>query len=105
MGAILRGLDARETAAIRSFARHFGLAFQTADDLLDQTAPVEEAGKDVGRDGNIATLVSLLGPGRARLTCQEHLSHAEAALAETRVSPGPIRAVMRRVFAARLASA
>lgn len=98
MGAILRGLDNERLEAVRRFARHFGLAFQTADDLIDQTATADQAGKDVDKDGDKATLVSLFGPRHARLTCQQHLAHAEEALAESGVSAAPFRALMMGLF-------
>ncbi|UJW84630.1 polyprenyl synthetase family protein [Devosia sp. SL43] len=101
MGAILRGLEAERLEAVRRFARHFGLAFQTADDLLDRTDTAEQAGKDVGKDGDKATLVSLFGASHARMTCQQHLAHAEQALADSGVSAAPVRALMMRLFDAR----
>lgn len=101
MGAILRGLDDDRLEAVRQFGRHFGLAFQTADDLLDRTGTAEQAGKDVGKDGDKATLVSLFGANHARLTCQQHLAHAEQALAESGINAAPIHALMMRLFDAR----
>ena len=93
MGAIVRGLEGERLEAVRRFARHFGLAFQTADDLLDHTATAQQAGKDVGKDGGKATLVSLFGTSHARLTCQQHLVHAEQALVDSGVSAAPMRAL------------
>lgn len=104
MGAVLRGLDDRQVAAIRSFARHFGLAFQTADDLLDQTAKTAEAGKDVGQDGQKPTLVSLLGVEQAKLSCAEHLAQAKRALAEARIDATRLDELVARVFQARNAA-
>lgn len=101
MGAILRGLDNDRLEAVRRFARHFGLAFQTADDLLDRNGTAEQAGKDVGKDCDKATLVALFGADQARLTCQQHLAHAEKALAESGINDAPVRALMIRLFEAR----
>ena len=98
MGAIFRGLDNERLEAVRRFARHFGLAFQTADDLLDLTETAEQAGKDVGKDGDKANLVSLFGASHARLTCQQHLSLAEQALIDSGVSAAPFRALMMSLF-------
>ena len=98
MGAILRGLESERLEAVRRFARHFGLAFQTADDLLDRTDTAEQAGKDVGKDGDKATLVSLFGASQARLTCQQHLIHAEQALVDSGVAAAPFRALMMGLF-------
>ncbi|MES3022028.1 MAG: polyprenyl synthetase family protein [Pseudomonadota bacterium] len=100
MGAIFRGLESERLEAVRRFARHFGLAFQTADDLLDRTDTAAQAGKDVGKDGGKATLVSLFGPGHARLSCQQHLAHAEQALVDSGVSAAPFHALMMWLFGA-----
>lgn len=104
MGAILAGLDDPAIDAVQRFARHFGLAFQTADDLLDQTASSAQIGKDTAKDSDKATLVSLFGATQARLTCQDHLARADAALVESGVSAAPIRALMARLFDTRQAN-
>jgi geranylgeranyl diphosphate synthase, type II len=101
MGAILRGLEGERLEAVGRFARHFGLAFQTADDLIDRNETAEEAGKDVGKDGDKATLVSLFGDDRARLTCRQHIAHAEEALLASGINDAPIRALMSRLFETR----
>lgn len=98
MGAILRGLDDERMQAIGKFARHFGLAFQTADDLVDKIETSDSAGKDVGKDGDKATLVSLFGAERARSTCLKHLGDAEMALSESGVDSPQIRALMARLL-------
>ncbi|KKB78200.1 hypothetical protein VW35_11065 [Devosia soli] len=105
MGAVLRGLDEPRVDAVRRFARHFGVAFQTADDLIDRNGSAGEAGKDVQKDGDKATLVSLFGASQAHLTCQEHLAHAEQALIDSGVNAAPIREMMQRLFATRKAVA
>lgn len=96
MGAILRGLPEARIEAVRRFARHLGLAFQTADDLLDKLADPKDIGKDVLKDGDKATLVSLFGARRARLTCEQHLEAAEAALYESGVTAAPIQALVAK---------
>lgn len=101
MGAILRGLEDRQVEAVRRFARHFGLAFQTADDLIDQTASADEAGKDVAKDGEKATLVSLFGASQASLACQQHLASAQQALSESGIAAAPIHALMTGLFQSR----
>ncbi len=98
MGAMLRGLPDEEVEAVGLFASHLGLAFQTADDLLDSNATADEAGKDVGKDGNKTTLVTLFGEQAALLSYREHLDKAEAALLQTRVNAPPLMAMIARLF-------
>lgn len=62
LGAIGAGADVRSCAAIRKFARRFGVAFQLADDVLDLTGDPAELGRANGadlRDG-VLTLPVLL---------------------------------------------
>lgn len=101
MGATLRNLDDQRISAVRRFARHFGLAFQTADDLLDRTASAEELGKNVGMDSDKNTLVCLFGPGVARLSCERHLANAEQALLDSGINAGPLKVLMTQLFDAR----
>jgi farnesyl diphosphate synthase len=67
-GAILGRAMKAERQALRMYAHDVGLAFQIADDLLDEEGTEEEVGKKVGKDGDAgkATFVSLLGAERAR---------------------------------------
>ena len=67
-GAILGRASASEMAALASYAKDLGLAFQIADDLLDVEGDVEEVGKGVGKDlaAGKATFISFLGVAEAR---------------------------------------
>ncbi|WP_375450030.1 polyprenyl synthetase family protein [uncultured Devosia sp.] len=103
MGAVLRGLEDERIEAIRRFARHFGVAFQTADDLLDRSASAADIGKDVQKDGDKVTLITLFGTSKAQLSYEEHLAKAEQALVDSRVDAAPIRELMQRLFETRRA--
>ena len=78
-GPILGGAGAEEQQRLRAFARDFGLAFQIADDIIDATGDVEEAGKAVGKDQDQgkATLISLYGLEKARSEAHR-LAHSAA---------------------------
>jgi geranylgeranyl pyrophosphate synthase len=69
--------------AIEKYARHLGLAFQIADDVLDETASSAELGKTAGkdRDGAKATYPALLGLEQARTRAREEAVAASRALA------------------------
>lgn len=49
-GAILGGMDADGLTALTDYARHFGLAFQITDDILDVDGDQTLLGKPVGSD-------------------------------------------------------
>lgn len=68
MGAILAKVPAEGRGHLRNYARDIGLAFQIADDLLDEEGDEEKAGKALRKDAGQgkATFVSLMGAGKAR---------------------------------------
>ncbi len=67
-GAILGKAAEASRHALHAYAHDLGLAFQIADDLIDATGSVAEAGKAVGKDQDRgkATFVDILGVERAR---------------------------------------
>ena len=64
-GAVIAAAD---PAPLEDYARHLGLAFQIADDILDVTGDPAQTGKRTGKDARRgkATFVSLLGLDTAR---------------------------------------
>jgi octaprenyl-diphosphate synthase len=50
LGTRLAGGNPQETAAMRAFGEHLGVAFQIQDDLLDLMGDEATVGKSVGRD-------------------------------------------------------
>ncbi len=81
IGAVVAGMmDQR--AAMYDFGMNLGLAFQAYDDLIDAGAATPAIGKDIGRDGEKATRVKLMGFDLA-------LGHADAQMeAALRSLPG-----------------
>lgn len=72
-GAIIASADDEKLAAVTEFATTFGLAFQIADDILDEVSTFEEMGKTLGKDkeeGKL-TYVSLYGldEAKCKLSC------------------------------------
>jgi len=67
-GAILGRAAPAQRLSLAGYGRDLGAAFQIADDLLDVLGTAEEVGKTTGKDiaAGKATLVSILGPERAR---------------------------------------
>ena len=72
-GAILGQAPEKARKALRDYARDMGLAFQIADDLLDEEGTEEQVGKKVGKDAAAgkATFVSILGTDGARQKARE----------------------------------
>ncbi len=82
-GAILAGASERDLTALRSYAQHFGLAFQIQDDVLDVVGDAAKTGKGVGRDEkhDQSTYVSHYGLEGAREAARAEVDAACAALA------------------------
>lgn len=78
-GARLAGAD---IAPLSQYAGALGLAFQIADDILDEEGDAEKAGKRLRKDAEAgkATFVSLLGLEAARRRAAELAEQAGAAL-------------------------
>ena len=68
MGAILGKVPEEGRGHLRAYARDIGLAFQIADDLLDEEGDEAKAGKALRKDAEQgkATFVSLMGADKAR---------------------------------------
>jgi farnesyl diphosphate synthase len=67
-GGILGRASSDARHALHAYAHDLGLAFQIADDLLDEEGSEQEVGKKLGKDAAAgkATFVSILGVDRAR---------------------------------------
>lgn len=103
-GALVAGASPAVVEAMGVFARHIGLAFQIRDDLIDAQGSVEAAGKDVGKDAAMATVVSTLGLAGARQAMEAHLAEASDALAQAGCG-GLLGRYVGELFARRKAAA
>jgi farnesyl diphosphate synthase len=76
-------LSPQQQAGLATFARHLGLAFQVADDVLDVAADTATLGKTAGKDAqaNKPTYVALMGLDEARAYAAHLLQQALQALA------------------------
>ena len=72
-GAIIANAEDEKISEVTEFARNFGLAFQIADDILDEISTFEQMGKTIGKDKdeNKLTYVSLYGleDAKCKLSC------------------------------------
>lgn len=82
MGAICGGASQEHFDRLCEYGLNIGLAFQIADDILDETASSEHLGKTAGKDLQAAkcTYPALVGIDRAREIKRELTSAAAAAL-------------------------
>ena len=94
-GAIMGRVPAEGRLKLRGYARDVGLAFQIADDLLDEEGDEEKIGKKVGkdRDKGKETFVTLLGHERARRQAEMLVEQAAGYLA----SYGPEADLLRSI--------
>jgi farnesyl diphosphate synthase len=97
-GAVIGGAD---PGPMRAYATALGLAFQIADDILDEMGEEAVAGKRLHKDAGRgkATFVSLLGLQSARDRAAALVAEAEAALAPHGDRAGPLRDLARFVIA------
>ena len=61
MGAVIAGLSLEVQDKLYQFGIDIGLLFQIQDDIIDETATEEEAGKTTANDGAKNSFVNLLG--------------------------------------------
>jgi len=85
MGAILGGADEETIEAFREYGLHLGLAYQIADDLLDERSSFEEMGKATKRDTVLkkATYQSACGDGEAENRLVMEIESARRSLKRT----------------------
>jgi len=82
MGAICAGATQKQFERLCEYGMHVGLAFQIADDILDETASSEQLGKTAGKDLKAAkcTYPAVVGLERAREVQEKLTSEAVAML-------------------------
>jgi farnesyl diphosphate synthase len=96
-GAIMGRVPPEGRTKLRGYARDLGLAFQIADDLLDEEGEEEKTGKKVGkdRDQGKETFVTLLGHERARQQAELLVDQAIGYLKSYGAEADLLRAVAR----------
>ena len=94
-GALIAGASEDLLAALRTYARGIGLAFQIIDDILDVTASSEVLGKTAGKDltADKTTYPKLLGLEESRQRADALVVEAKAALAPWHGSAAPLLAL------------
>lgn len=85
MGALLSDAKESDVSALRVYGQHLGLAFQIADDILNETATEEQLGKATGSDRSRgkATYPHLHGIDGARKAASRETQLAISALPQS----------------------
>ena len=84
---------------VRQFGTELGLAFQIADDRLDDPTFAGKTGKDTGKDNGKTTLQSTLGKNEAERILGEHLRAAHEILGRMGKANSPLKAYVESSFA------
>jgi geranylgeranyl diphosphate synthase, type II len=97
MGVLAAGGAQHALGLATRYGEAVGLAFQIADDLLDQSGTEEELGKPAGADAAAgrATFPAVLGAQAARARAQALVERAMEAAAELEGQDGPLAALAR----------
>ena len=87
-GALIGGASNEKLAVLEKFATLLGHAFQIYDDILDETATLEELGKTPGKDANAhkATYTSLFGLEKSKCKVLELCSECCAILNDNKIN-------------------
>ncbi len=101
LGGLSAGADDRRLAALARYGEAVGLAFQIADDLLNETATAEQLGKAVGsdREHDKLTYVRVFGLEAARRRAESLAAEAEGLLIGFPGPTDPLRAFARFAIA------
>ncbi len=81
LGGTLLGAAPEGLERLRQYAGSLGLAYQIVDDILDAEGDPDEVGKDIGKDVDKATFVTVYGVEAARTSASGLISRAREALA------------------------
>ncbi|MDH4229836.1 MAG: polyprenyl synthetase family protein [Nitrospirota bacterium] len=95
MGALAAGADTATLVALTDFGRTIGLAFQVADDVLDETADTATLGKTAGKDSAQGKLTYplLMGTEEARNFARSLKDEAITRLTSFGPGAAPLRAL------------
>ena len=99
IGALVGGADPPTLDCLSRYGEAIGLAFQVADDVLDEIADTEVTGKTAQRDRALgkATVPAVLGVARAKDLLHELLERALGAIEPLGPPADPLREIARRI--------
>jgi geranylgeranyl diphosphate synthase, type II len=99
IGALACGAAAPTLDRLSRYGEAIGLAFQVADDLLDEIGNPETTGKNAQRDRALgkATVPAVLGVARARELLRELLERALGSISDLGSAADPLRDIARQI--------
>jgi geranylgeranyl diphosphate synthase type II len=97
-GGMIVDLPPERLEALNLYAGHVGLAFQSADDLLDCRNYSRSSGKDCGADIDKAGSVHQLGESALRERLQRELAEADGQLERLGLEQSLLRAFVLSLF-------
>ncbi|MBI4792773.1 MAG: polyprenyl synthetase family protein [Deltaproteobacteria bacterium] len=99
-GAVIGRADETRFAALTTYGRQIGLAFQIVDDLLNVEGTAEQLGKAVGSDArhDKATYPSFFGVEKTREMAKAAVAGAVEALADFDDQAEPLRELARYIY-------
>lgn len=97
IGGLLAGGSAAQVQALKLYGDKIGLAFQIADDILNETSTPEQLGKAAGsdRERQKATYPSLYGIDESRRRADQAVEDAIAALREASLNGEMLESLAR----------
>jgi len=98
-GAIIANTSDKELEIITEFAHNLGIAFQIADDILDETSTFEEMGKTLGKDkaAGKLTYVSLYGLDKAKKDLNELIDKCFEILKENNIKSDIFEKILNKI--------
>lgn len=100
-GAIIAGARTAQLTRLTRYAEYLGLAFQIADDILDEEGSTKVTGKRAGRDRERqkATFPSVMGLPASKQRARELLDAALQELSPFAFQAEPLRQIARLIVA------
>ncbi len=100
-GAIIGGASGNELNSLTEFAEKMGIAFQIADDILDETSTFEKMGKTLGKDkaSGKLTYVSLYGLDKAKSDLNKLIEECSSILNENNFNSEIFEVILNKIKA------
>ena len=98
-GAIIADANEKQLEVITDFAQNLGIAFQIADDVLDEISTFEQMGKTLGKDKDAGklTYTNLFGLEKAKQDLNIYLDKCENILKENNLKSEIFEKIINKI--------